>query len=448
MARLQGDAARTIPLAQQALAFLPEDDLYNRGSCLVALGASYLILGQLSEARQYLIEGGAMSRSANGLITALLATNYSGDIQIVRCKLHEAAATYQDVLREAGERLLWQVAEAHIGLARVSREWNRLEEAAYDLEQAIVLARKTQREVYFAPGYIVLAQILQARGETEQASEALVKAVDAAQPLGHSPFLRKAKALQMELQLAQGNLAKVEQWSKEAGIDGNDGNNGNNEPGRDSYEHEVEYLLLARLNIAQDRTQRALTLLDRLLKADEAAGRLGNAMQILALKAIAHQASGDSKQAMTALERLLALTEPEGYIRIFVDEGAAMQQLLLNYLALSSQEKHPSEKRASLDYVRKLLAAFPQQETTLASIDQSVKTAEKAATEASLIEPLSTREQEVLELLAAGLSNSEIAERLVVTVGTVKTHMKSIYSKLGVHSRTQAIARARALKLL
>ena len=437
MARLQGNAARTIPLAQQALAFLPGGDLYNRGSCLVALGASYLIRGNLSGAEHYLREGGPMSRKGNGLITALLAINYLGDMQIVQGKLHEAVATYHDVLRQAGERLLWQVAEAHIGLARVFREWNRLEDAAYAVEQAIVLAKETQREVYFAPGYIALAQILQARGELEQADETLGKAIEVAQRLGHMPSLRRAKALQAGLRLAQGKLALVERWREEAGIDIN------NEP---DYEHEIEYLLLARLSMAQDRPQQAVVLLDRLLQADETAERIGNAIQVLALKAIAHQASGDTEQAMAVLDRLLSLTEPEGYTRVFVDEGAVIQQLLSRYLALSTQESHAAGKHASPDYVRKLLATFPQQEIVPAAIDKSM--AEKPGAESPLLEPLSTREQEVLELLAAGLSNAEIADQLVVTVGTVKTHMKSIYSKLGVHSRTQAIARARALKLL
>lgn len=439
MARLQGDAARTIPLAQQALSFLPEDDGYNRGSCLVALGASYLLLGQLAEAEQYLREGGSISRAAGGLITALLAINYLGDMQIVQGKLREAVATYRNVIGQTGERLLWQVAEANIGLARVLHEWNRLEEAAQHVEQAMVLARETQREVYFAPGYIVLAQLLQAQGETAQASETLDKAVEVARRLGHLPWLRRANALQARLHLAQGNLPMVERWRAEAGIDASD------EP---TFERESEYLVLARLSIAQEKQPQAIKLLERLLQADATAGRTGAMLQVLALNALAYQASGDSKQAMATLERLLLLSEPEGYTRLFVDEGPAMQKLLVRYLALATRQDQRDGKHASLDYAQKLLAAFPRQEMAHTPTNKSIPPAEKLAGESPLLEPLSAREQEVLELLAAGLSNAAIAERLVVTVGTVKTHMKSIYGKLGVHSRTQAIVRAREANLL
>jgi LuxR family maltose regulon positive regulatory protein len=151
---------------------------------------------------------------------------------------------------------------------------------------------------------------------------------------------------------------------------------------------------------------------------------------------------------MKTLERAMSLAEPEGYIRIFVDEGAPMRAVISRFLALSTQTPRPLQRSVSLDYVRKLLAAFPQTDTEHAVEHVGARATEKPAASSALIEPLSIREQEVLELLAAGLSNQEIARHLIVTEGTVKTHIKSIYGKLGVHSRTQAVARARALGLL
>jgi LuxR family maltose regulon positive regulatory protein len=151
---------------------------------------------------------------------------------------------------------------------------------------------------------------------------------------------------------------------------------------------------------------------------------------------------------MKTLERALSLAEPEDYIRVFVDEGAAMQEVISGFLALSAQTPRPLQKSVLLDYARKLLTAFPQIGTEHAVEHVGARATEKPAASSALIEPLSIREQEVLELLAAGLSNQEIARHLVVSEGTVKTHIKSIYGKLGVHSRTQAVARARELQLL
>jgi LuxR family transcriptional regulator, maltose regulon positive regulatory protein len=319
------------------------------------------------------------------------------------------------------------------------REWNKLEDAEQSLQQALALARQTWREVYLAPGYIVLAQILQARRQLAEANENLAKAVEVAQRLGHLPALRRAKAQQARLSLAQGNLMLAEQWSEAAGIRVDE---------ELDYEREVEYLVLARLFIAKNRAKDAVILLDRLLQADEATGRIGNVIQSLALKVIAHQAVDDTEQAMKILERALSLAEPEDYIRVFVDEGVPMREVVSRFLAVSTQTPRALQTSVSLDYVRKLLAAFPQTETEHTVEHIGARTTEHPAASSALIEPLSIREQEVLELLAAGMSNQEIAKHLVVTEGTVKTHAKSIYGKLGVHSRTQAVARARELDLL
>jgi LuxR family maltose regulon positive regulatory protein len=189
---------------------------------------------------------------------------------------------------------------------------------------------------------------------------------------------------------------------------------------------------LARVLIARYRSERvegsideAMGLLERLLKAAEEGGRMGSAIEILVLQALAHEAQGDIPHALVPLERALALAEPEGYVRIFVDEGPPMAALL----------REAAKQRIAPDYVGRLLAAFGG-------------AGGKRPAAQPLIEPLSERELQVLELLGTELSGPEIARELVVSLNTMRTHTKSIYSKLGVNSRRAAVRRAEELGLL
>jgi LuxR family maltose regulon positive regulatory protein len=194
-------------------------------------------------------------------------------------------------------------------------------------------------------------------------------------------------------------------------------------------ETEVSQLAIARVLIVKGDApsiERALALLKRLLQAAEAEGRMGITIEALALQAFAHWKRGEQADALTALEGALRLAEPEGYIRLFADFGLPMARLL--------QE---ARSRAVMpDYVAKLLAVFGADITFLTN------------TETALPEPLSAREQEILELVAAGLTNQEIADKLVISSETVKKHTGNIYGKLGVSNRTEAVARARVLDLL
>jgi LuxR family maltose regulon positive regulatory protein len=191
-----------------------------------------------------------------------------------------------------------------------------------------------------------------------------------------------------------------------------------------------EYIALARILIAQGRWDEASKLLQLMLEPAEVGGNTTRAIEILSLQALAFQAGGDTPGAMDALERALTLAEPEGFIRIFVDEGPPMARLLYEVLA----------RGIAPEYARRLLAAFPMPEA-----DQD---GPQDTPESDLIEPLSERELEVLQLIAGGLTNPEIASRLFLSPHTVKTHAHNIYGKLGVHNRTQAVTRARALGIL
>jgi LuxR family maltose regulon positive regulatory protein len=211
----------------------------------------------------------------------------------------------------------------------------------------------------------------------------------------------------------------------------------------------LEHIILARALVGLGRAQPAesylidaLDLLARLLEMAETAGWMGKAIEILALQAIAFQAQGDAGRALAALEQALTLAEPEGYVRLFVDEGPPMARLLK---ALSRQQAAVSQ-----DYLDRLLAAFDgatKDGRPRAKVGDQPFTAHGSPSPV-LIEPLSERELEVLGLIAQGLTNREVAARLFLTLNTVKVHTRNIYGKLDVHSRTEAVARARNLGLL
>ena len=205
-----------------------------------------------------------------------------------------------------------------------------------------------------------------------------------------------------------------------------------------AYLGEFAKITVARVRLAERRFAEALELLERLREGAETAERMGSAIEILALEALALEAQGNHVQAVTALERALTLAEPEGYVRVFVDEGEPMKEVISDWrLEIGHTASHETAHRL-LVYTEKLLAAFgPPPQLPITNYQSP-----------GLVESLSERDSEVLRLIAEGLSNREIAERLIVGTGTVKTHINNIYRKLDVKSRTQAIHRARELGLL
>jgi LuxR family maltose regulon positive regulatory protein len=230
-------------------------------------------------------------------------------------------------------------------------------------------------------------------------------------------------AWQVRIWLAQEKLDVASQWvrERELALDA--------EP---TYLHETEYMVFARILIAQGRSDEATRLLQRLLEAAEAGGRTSNVVEILNLQSLALQVGDDPDQAITTLGKALTVAKPCGFVRVFVDEGPPMARLLYEAAA----------RGIAPDYARRLLGAFPDGEPEQAS------PLDAQAPEPDLIEALSDRELEVLELIANGLTNPEITSRLFISLNTVKAHCRNIYGKLGVNSRMQAATRAKALGIL
>jgi LuxR family maltose regulon positive regulatory protein len=245
--------------------------------------------------------------------------------------------------------------------------------------------------------------------------------------------------------VAQGRLGEALGWAREQGLSVENELN---------YLHEFDHITLARVLLARYQSDRAdgsisgvLGLLERLLKAAEEGGRRGSVIEILVLQAIAYHAQGDLPAALLPLQHALALTEPEGYVRIFLDEGSSMRQLLRES---SAREIMPRQGLPT--YTDKLLAAFEaEKQPVLAGLATSPgKSEDKPDLPPAqpLIEPLSQRELKILRLIAQGLSNHEISERLFLALSTIKGHNRIIFGKLGVQSRTEAVACARELGLL
>jgi LuxR family maltose regulon positive regulatory protein len=314
-------------------------------------------------------------------------------------------------------------------LGDILREWNKLAEAEYLLSQCIELVkgRLTVAREVATQASISLTRLHMARGDTNKALETLNAFAQAAREHHFLPTqLAQGAAARAQVELAQGNLAFALHWAETSGLTIED---------ELSYPLEREYLTLARVRLAQGRDDpadpflpQALYLLDRLLADAESRARIGSALEVLILRALALVAQGDRASARTTLERALMLAAPEGYIRLFVDEGTPMQALL--------RQIHPHVHGSVQGYVSTLLSAFGGQP------------ASPAPRPSSLVEPLTGREREVLRLLLEGASNREIARRLVLSINTVKRHIYNLCGKLGVQSRTQAIVRARTLDLL
>ena len=342
-------------------------------------------------------------------------------------RLSEAERTYQDALHLAaqhGPEAEHITAHHHLGLSMIYRQRGDDTLAAHHLKRAAELGLQTTLVDWLYRWHVAQAQLKEAAGDLETALSLLDEA-KRVYIQTDVPDLRPIAALKARIHLKQGRLDKARAWAAERGLSLAD---------EVSYLHEFEHLTLARLEIANPLVD---ALLARLLQAAEAQKRRGSMLDILMVRALAHAAQGNRPQALAALEHALTLAAPEGYLRIFVDEGEAMRLLLLDFRSANDkQDAYPL-----LGYVDKILAAFsqPAEVTNQSTVTNQVS---------EIVEPLTDREHEILRLIADGQSNTEISQRLYLALSTVKGHNLRIFAKLQVQNRTEAVARARELGLL
>ena len=321
-------------------------------------------------------------------------------------------------------------ADLYVGMSELHREHDDLEAATRQL-----LASKELGEYAGIPEnqhryYVAQARIKEAQGDLDGALDLLYEG-ERQYIGGPDPDVRPVAALKARVWVAQGRLAEALGWVRERALSADDDL---------SYLREFEHVTLARVLMARYKAERedrsildAMGLLKRLLKAAEEGGRMGSVIEILVLQALSQEAQGRTPDALVPLERALTLAEPEGYFRIFVDEGAPMAALL----------RRTASRGIAPAYVSKLLDALDAEAPM-----RRGPTGPTSPVAQPLEEPLSERELEVLRLVATGMSNRDIAQELVLATGTVKKHINNIFTKLNVGSRTQAVAQARELGLL
>ena len=455
MAAYRGDNRRSTKLAQEAIDLLPKESPFLRSIVAGFLGFSTLLGSDVAAARQMLTDAARISQDAGNLMITVLALCHLAEVAIIQGQLHEAREFYRQALESAvdGQGNRQPIAGmALMGLGNLMREWNDLEGATRRLEEGIELVVRWAK-VAAISGYIALARVTQAQGDAPRARQVIHKARELAvsfDAMDVDDIL--VGAYGARLSAMQGHLEAAAHWARERGLDGDSSLENLAEEAAKAtlpYHRALEYLILAQLYNAQGRPDDALYILDLLVQAGDASGWTGFVIEALAARALALDAQGNAPQAMATLERALSLAEPENYVRIFIDEGEPMRPLIADFrLQIGKRARGTDGVQAKLrQYADRLLAAW-QEETK----DDRRKTKPPSSSfdlgPSSLVEPLSDRELEVLGLIAAGLSNREIAERLVVALSTVKTHITNLYRKLGVSSRTEALATARALDLV
>jgi LuxR family transcriptional regulator, maltose regulon positive regulatory protein len=319
----------------------------------------------------------------------------------------------------------------------VAYQRGELDAALAHVTEGIARCRQLTYTQSLATGLATLAWIRQANGDRAGAIQAIEEAERVAPDLGMTSLLNPVPALRARLLLAHGDIAATVHWTQQRGLSAGD------DP---SYPREPEYLVLARVLLAQDRPDQARGLLERLHATAAAQARTGSLIEIRALQALALAASGDEPGAVAALAEAVWLARPQGYVRVFADEGPPMGALLGRLVA--AQRTAPSAARAiPLDYLGRLVRAFEQHAAPAPSSGAS-RTRSSTAVAPSLVEALTDRELQVLRLLAAGKENQAIARELVVAVSTVKKHVTHILEKLGAANRTEATARAHEFGLL
>ena len=421
-ARYRGDSSGAIALSLRALDYLAEGYVFTRSVLYMNLGSVYLQNGEIEEAGHTFDQALQAAHVNNNPSLVLTIRCNQAKLLAAQGQLRQAAESYQRVLQASTEnrgRGLPEEASAHVGLGEICREWNALTPALENLTRGLELANLIGEVGILSTGYMTLARVKYAYGETDQAFAVLQQAEQRLHMLSSSTA--QLVACRARLWIAQREVTPAAAWGQACGLTPED---------QPDYQREWEYLTLVRLLLVQHRADETISLLRRLLSMAEMGKRIGSTIEILMLQALAHQALGQTRQALIQFTQALQLAQARGYARLFLDEGPALAALL-----------HQAATRQIVPgYVHTLLAQFPDTVTS-----SSVQ--EKAGLPL-LLEALSEREREVLRLVAAGLSNQETAVHLSITAGAVKKHLSNIYGKLGVSSRTQALARARELDLL
>ncbi len=434
LAYLRGDAEATAGFASQALAELGEGEWMLDLWIGSMLALAQWLRGRLEDAERGFAVIVAGWQAAGERPLAASACHFLGQVQRAQGRLDAALATYQRVLEitaPPGQAAMPAAGIGYVGMAEVAYQRGELDAALGHVTEGIARCRQVNWTQPLATGLATLAWIRQARGDPAGAMAAMGEAGRAAPGPAVASMFNPVPLQRARLLLAGGEVAAAARWTQQRGLAADD------EP---VYQKEQEHLVLARVLLAQDRPRPALALLDRLHAAAAAQGRTGSVIEVQALQALALAASGDEAAAVDRLAGALTLACPQGYVRVFADEGAPMAALLGRMVAAQRAEQ-AAARSVPLGCLARVLQAFGQQHPEPGSRSRT-------ATVPGLVEQLTARELEILRLVAAGTPNQAIAGQLVVTLDTVKKHITHLLAKLGAANRTEAVARARQLGLI
>ena len=417
MAVGQHQLENIIAQSRRALEYLDPNNLPVRTITNWTLGYAYQLQGDRAAASQAYTEVISISQASGDIISTLAATTGLGNIQESENKLYLAAESYRRGQKLFGEHPQPAACGTYLCLARILYEWNDLDAAEQHGQQSLQLARQVESIDTPALSGVLLARLKLARGDAASAITILAEADQFVRQHDYVHRFPEVAAAQVLTLLHQGDLAAAAYLAEK---------------------HELP-ISRARVHLAQGETSAALAVLEPLRQQVEAKGLEDERLKVMVLQAVALHAHGEKEQAAQLLGDALALAEPGGFIRTFVDEGSPMLSLL----------RETAERGIAPTYVNRLLSTFAAQDQPK-SLDQALTQGfgNQVPTTPSLTEPLTDRELEVLQLMSDGLTYNEIAAHIMVSLNTVRTHVKNIYSKLYVHKRSQAIAKARELSIL
>ena len=431
-AQTRRDFRSALKYAERAFSLIPEENHFLRAQTAAILGGTYWANGDLEAACRSMSDWIDRSLKVGNLFFAIASASGKADILTAQGHLREALRTLQQSLQLAAgheEDVKRVTAHHYLGLAMLYHEMGEDEAAGQHLQTSLELGDRSILVDWPYRRCLALARLKEFAGELETAL-ALLDEAKRVYVRTLIPDTRPVDALKARIYLKQGRLSKAGEWVRAQGLSMDD---------ELTYLREFEHLTLARVALAEYQSHRAergileaSRFLERLLKAAEDGNRMGSVIEILVTQALLDQAQGSVSRAFASLARALTLAQPEGYVRIFVDEGDIMRSLLLKFRESMGKQLQSNDPILA-GYVDQLLLAFPQP---------------KHMPPSNLIEPLSQRELEILRLIAQGLSNGEIGKRLFLALNTVKGYNRIIFDKLQVQSRTEAVARARELGLL
>jgi LuxR family maltose regulon positive regulatory protein len=430
LSQARGDVAGTVRHAQHALDLAGPEDHLVRGAGAGFLGLAAWAAGDVQQALTTFGQAVRSLHAAGNVVDELDGTVVLADMWVAAGRPGRARRLYEQALRTAtknGEPFPRATADLHVGLAELDRELDDLTSAEVHLETARVLAERDSITENRHRWPVAMAQARATGGDYDTAMQLLDQA-ETMYRRGFYPDLRPIAAMKTRVQIAEGNLSAATEWAHDRSVSVDD---------KPDYLHEYEHLTLARLLLAQHHASSAspvaavLGFLDRMHAAAAHAGRHGSVVEIRMLQALAHHAHGDLPQALAVLDQIVVETpEPESYVRLYLDEGAPMLALLRHAAGVGHAEDGELQV-----WARRLL-------------ERAKTPVEAAEPHPPLIGQLSRRELQVLRLLDSERTGPEIADTLYVSVNTLRTHTKRIFTKLDVTTRAAAVRRAHERGLL